>query len=348
MERLEIFQDGIACSTGIDMSQMDALGVDVETVPSDVSVVPEALLRRQHVPTVPQTPRTVAPLITRASSRRDTDDGRVGESGRIGRTSMMSLESFLATGRAVASDGTISSGRNNRWETTGQRQTTSPPPRVAPREDRAGAVDSSVADDELEDDDEGFGYPLGLVKLVDVYTFRMSQTVTTWSTNLRKMTATQPLREAEDGTLWTASDVEFFRLLNEQLEVATDADNSSYPLRRWYFPRRCWILPPNSTNVWAVMRLPTPRLRPLGYRLSRHRRISGGRRQSRVALRKDATRLPSPLKAVEYNVLLAGVNDATRSHKLASEIEASLSEALGSADIMRKPRRRWSPPRWGG
>mgnify|MGYP004044617065 CR=1 FL=1 len=135
----------------------------------------------------------------------------------------MSLESFLATGRAVASDGIDLERTEQSLGNDGAKtDNVSTPPRVAPREDRAGAIDSSVADDELEDDDEGFGYPLGLVKLVDVYTFRMSQTVSTWSTNLRKMTATQPLREAEDGTLWTASDVEFFRLLNEQLEVATD------------------------------------------------------------------------------------------------------------------------------
>merc|ERR1712216_981275 len=63
-------------------------------------------------------------------------------------------------------------------------------------------------------------YPVGFYELVNIYTSRVAQTVQTWSSNIQKMAATQPLREAEDGTLWTASDVEFFRLLNEPLEVA--------------------------------------------------------------------------------------------------------------------------------
>ena len=39
-------------------------------------------------------------------------------------------------------------------------------------------------------------------------------------------------------------------------------------------------------------------------------------------------------KTVEYNVLLAGVNDASRCHRLASEMESSLVKALGSTDAM--------------
>jgi exocyst complex component 3 len=49
------------------------------------------------------------------------------------------------------------------------------------------------------------------------------------SANLQRMTASHPLKPAKDGTLWTASDVEFFRLLNEQLEAggAIDMKHSS-------------------------------------------------------------------------------------------------------------------------
>ena len=39
-------------------------------------------------------------------------------------------------------------------------------------------------------------------------------------------------------------------------------------------------------------------------------------------------------KAVEYNVLLAGVNDASRCRRLALEIESSLTVALGSTGAM--------------
>lgn len=324
-------------------SQMDALGVDVETVPSDISVVPEALATPPApVPTVPQTPRTVAPpLTTKASSRRDTEaTGGSGSQGGPDEPSMMSLESFLATGRAVASDGIDLERTEQSLGNDGAKtDNVSTPPRVAPREDRAGAVDSSVADDELEDDDEGFGYPLGLVKLVDVYTFRMSQTVSTWSTNLRKMTATQPLREAEDGTLWTASDVEFFRLLNEQLEVATDGGQQLVSAAAVVFSSALLDFasqqhkrlggdasanPPIAATGLSALSSPTHFRRPST--------IAGG-----LLERTPQDRLAvAAAKAVEYNVLLAGVNDATRCHKLASEIEASLSEALGSADIMRK------------
>ena len=39
---------------------------------------------------------------------------------------------------------------------------------------------------------------------------------------------------------------------------------------------------------------------------------------------------------MEYNVLLAGVNDASRCHRLALEIESSLTDALGSVGAMEK------------
>ena len=175
-------------------------------------------------------------------------------------------------------------------------------------------------------------YPIGLVKLVDVYASRMSMTVQTWSSNLQKMTATQPLSEAEDGTLWTASDVEFFRLLNEQLEVALGGgqqlisaaaavisssllDFASLQHRRLGGE----AIAAASTAPAGLSALSSPT------HFRRPSIIAGGllekTAEDRVAV--------AAAKAVDYNVLLAGVNDGTRCHNLASEIEVLLSDALG-------------------
>ena len=41
-------------------------------------------------------------------------------------------------------------------------------------------------------------------------------------------------------------------------------------------------------------------------------------------------------RVVDYNVLLAGVNDANRCHALATEVESLLIDALGSSDALEK------------
>ena len=311
--------------------QMEALGVVVEAAPSEL-------------PATPATPPAPVPMILQSSRRTgappprtktvvrpsgEEQSGFGNESGDDS-PSMMSLDAFLATApKAQATD--VAEKDTQQLHTVGVHGDEDA---VTPWQTRPGNLrlgDETIEFDEDSDMDETIAYPEELNKLVGVYTSRMAQTVQTWSSNIQKMAATQPLREAEDGTLWTASDVEFFRLLNEQLEVALSggkqcvsaaASVMSSSLLEFASQQRKRLGGEAAASVSSSMMSPP----------SQFRRV----RIAKVEKHSDEQSALAAAKVVDYNVLLAGVNDANRCHTLATEVESLLVDALGSSDALEK------------
>lgn len=273
-------------------AQMDALGVEVETEPSESEVAVE----ETDTPPVSVHDKTGGPPPPGKNDK--------GES-----PSVLSIESFLsATQGAVVTTNTVD----------------------GPNETRFNEMEDAISDDE-EDGDVQMTYPVGLGELVNIYTSRTAKTVQTWSANLRRMTTTQPLKAAEDGTLWTASDVEFFRLLNEQLEVAMSGGKLlvsaaaiviSSALSEFASEQYKRLSGEGVSSTTAGLASPS---------FSRHFRTT-----SNVVENAAERAVLTAAKNVDYNVLLAGVNDASRCHRLALEIESSLVDALQSSETMEK------------
>lgn len=315
--------------------QMAALGVDVEAAPPEP---PDPLQMMATPPSsVPATPH----MSDKAGARERKDaagggrgDGRGGGKGGGGDVpSVLSLDMFLATGCDEKPPGVCESSDD--WQGRGGGDLNVTPGACI------GGLPRSVAVNEHKQE---MLYPDGLVKLVDIYATRMSQTVRTWAANLHRMTASHPLKPAEDGTLWTASDVEFFRLLNEQLEVAIGggmqlvsaaavviasilSEFAAQQFKRLGGDATASITSATATSSFSALSSP-----------GHFKRSSSISAASAALLERNAPEKAAmaAAKVVEYNVLLAGVNDASRCHRLAMEIETSLTQALGSAGVMAK------------
>ena len=63
----------------------------------------------------------------------------------------------------------------------------------------------------------GTGY--GLDRLMDVYVRRMRDSTSTWIKNMVSVDLSLPPAQEESGRLWTPAGVDFFRIVNEQLEA---------------------------------------------------------------------------------------------------------------------------------
>ena len=318
--------------------QMDALGVDVESVPSEPSASSEAAATPPP-PTrmIPQTIlQTGGPPTTRKAALRQgevaTSSGAPKSGDESRDVSTISLESFLATGKNRMQDSDDFHSVTEKLDAGRATSSGISTPLRNSTRGESNEIPADVIGSESDDDDGCMRYPIGLVKLVDVYASRMSKTVQTWSSNLQKMTATQPLSEAEDGTLWTASDVEFFRLLNEQLEVALGGGQQLISAAAAVISSSLLDFASQQHRRLGGEAIATASTAPAG--LSALSSPTHFRRPSIIAgglLEKAAEDrvAVAAAKAVDYNVLLAGVNDGTRCHNLASEIEVLLSDALG-------------------
>ena len=309
------------------MEQMEALGVVVEPAPSELPATPST--PPVPVPMILQTSRrTGAPPPRTKTVVRPSGEEQSGFGNENGEDSpsMMSLDAFLAIAPKV--DATVVADKEKQQIIIAHEDMVTP---LRTRPGNLGPGHESIEFDEDSDVDEMMAYPEDLNKLVGVYTSRMSQTVQTWSSNIQKMAASQPLREAEDGTLWTASDVEFFRLLNEQLEVALSGGKQcvsaaatvmSSSLLEFASQQRKRLGGDAAASVSSSM-MSSP---------SQFRRV----RVAKVEKYSDEQSAVAAAKVVDYNVLLAGVNDANRCHTLATEVQSLLVEALGSSDVLEK------------
>ena len=305
--------------------QMEAIGVVVEAAPSELPATPST--PPAPVPMILQTSRRTGappPRTTKTVVRPSAEEqSGFGNESVDDVPSMMSLDAFLAT--APKPHVTAVAGKEKQVNTEDV---------VTPLQTRFGNTgpgEENIEFDEDSDMDETIAYPQDLNKLVGVYTSRMSQTVQTWSLNIQKMAATQPLREAEDGTLWTTSDVEFFRLLNEQLEVALSGGKQcvsaaatvmSSSLLEFASQQRKRLGGDAAASISTSM-MASP---------SQFRRV----RITKVEKSSDEQTAVAAAKVVDYNVLLAGVNDANRCYTLAKEVETLLVETLGSEDALEK------------
>lgn len=317
--------------------QMAALGVEVEAAPPEPLKTPEAVA--MPPPSMLATQQTAKlPPSAKSGGKKGSAGVEGGEGGAGGDDpSVLSLESFLATG-CEKKDPIIRERDDDglRIDRGGGTAAATP-----------GALDDPrrEAEEEGEKGEEAMSYPDGMVTLVDTYTSRMALTVRTWAANLHRMTASHPLKPAEDGTLWTASDVEFFRLLNEQLEVAMGGGNQLVSAAAMVISsillefaaqqyKRLGGDAAASTSSSTASTYSLSALSSPGH----FRRLSSVSAAATAVMEKMAPEKAAmaAARAVEYNVLLAGVNDASRCRRLTSEIESSLTGALGSAGAMEK------------
>ena len=73
----------------------------------------------------------------------------------------------------------------------------------------------------------------GLEKLMDAYVKRMRDSTAAWMANMVAADLELPPQEEEGGRLWTPAGVDFFRIINEQLEAVTEVTRCEQSLRRW-------------------------------------------------------------------------------------------------------------------
>ena len=91
------------------------------------------------------------------------------------------------------------------------------------------------ADAPMDDGDAAFPplpYPHGLAAIIDAYCDRLINTIASWTENLSRAALTKPPKPDNSGKLWTPTDVEFFRMITDQMRIATGTKSS-------VFVRRC-------------------------------------------------------------------------------------------------------------
>jgi len=71
----------------------------------------------------------------------------------------------------------------------------------------------------------------GLGKLFDMYVARMRDATSAWMSNMVAADLALPPQEEEGGRLWTPAGVDFFRIVNEQLEAITEVTRGELLLR---------------------------------------------------------------------------------------------------------------------
>jgi exocyst complex component 3 len=143
-------------------------------------------------------------------------------------------------------------------------------------------------------------YPTGLIKLIETYCGRLRETVTEWMINLCRLANARPPRATADGKLWTPSDVEFFRLVDDQMAIASGT-------RSDVFVRSCGRVAVALIDAYA---------RAMGERL-------------RIAGHPAATSDTGPLP---FETIVAGVNDTRRCRTLVTQTQKTVMDVLEVKD----------------
>ncbi|KAK9812960.1 hypothetical protein WJX72_006516 [[Myrmecia] bisecta] len=75
------------------------------------------------------------------------------------------------------------------------------------------------------------GTDRGITLLIDKYIERMHDTLNTWFTNILEADLNSDPKQSDDGKLWTPGAVDFFRIVNEQVQVVEDVTQGEMLLR---------------------------------------------------------------------------------------------------------------------
>lgn len=167
-------------------------------------------------------------------------------------------------------------------------------------------------EDNTESTSPPLPFPVGLSTLIDTYCERMRSTVTEWTANLYQVAKSRPPKPDGHGKLWTSSDLEFFRLITEQMSVATETQSH-------VFVRQCGRVTGNLIVKYAAT---------VAERL--------GVKIAPVPARTPSRGAHGPAfhehREVPFETIVAGVNDSRRCQTLSARVLKMISEALGGKD----------------
>ena len=182
-------------------------------------------------------------------------------------------------------------------------------------DDEVNAPSESVDEEELAS--AALPYPVGLSTVIETYCQRLRDTILEWTQNLCKAAMGRPPKVDGEGKLWTPSDMEFFRLITEQMNVAIATGSS-------VFIRQCGRVSAEMVSNYAnavADRLGIPN------EWTSHANVAQ-RTPSRGAHEAPI----HEIRAVPFETIVAGVNDARRCQHLSSRVLKTISDALTAKD----------------
>lgn len=155
-------------------------------------------------------------------------------------------------------------------------------------------------------------FPVGLSTVIETYCDRLRGTVSNWMHNLCRIAVSRPPKEDGSGKIWTPSDMEFFRLVADQMVIAINTRSS-------VFVRQCGGVAAEMIGDYASA---------LAERLGLSVIASPARphsRSGREMMSYDAPQVP-------FETLVAGVNDTRRCQNFALQTQKTVLDALGGKD----------------
>jgi len=185
-------------------------------------------------------------------------------------------------------------------------------------DDDVKAPSESIDEDE-ESASAALPYPVGLSTVIEAYCQRLRDTLLEWTQNLCRAARGRPPKADGEGKLWTPSDVEFYRLITEQMNVAISTGSS-------VFIRQC-----GRVSAEMVLNYANTVAERLGIRdeWTSHANIVQ-RTPSRGA--HEAT--VHETRALPFETIVAGVNDAKRCQQLSARALNTISNALTAKDCV--------------
>ena len=165
-------------------------------------------------------------------------------------------------------------------------------------------------------------YPSGLSTLIDAYCERLRNTIAGWTENLSRVANAKPPKPDGVGKLWTPTDVEFFRLITDQMRIATGTRSN-------VFVRQCGRVAGNALYDFACTL--AERLNMLSE--MNPKLVTANSKPSLTPSRSRNGSSYSELnKEVSFERIVAGVNDARRCRDLSNDMQSMIAESMGASD----------------
>ena len=158
-------------------------------------------------------------------------------------------------------------------------------------------------------------YPVGLSTVIETYCDRLRVTISGWTNNLCRVAKSRPPKEDGSGKLWNPSDLDFFRLIADQMMIAIETQSN-------VFVRQCGRVAAEMITNYASavadrLGMPSETLSGVPCRTP-----SRGGHDSAA---RDA-------QPVSFETIVAGVNDTRRCRSLAAQTQKTILDALGMKD----------------